>query len=74
MCAFKNFATDGFTKVSWMEYMEGMIDMGPVYIKTRMPAPKAFIIGNQTLLDELKARNDTKGSRIRIELSNKLGN
>jgi hypothetical protein len=73
MRSFKNYDKDGFSVVTWLDYLESMIDMDPVMMKTRMVAPKAFIIGNATLLDELRARNDPSGSRIRIELSHKIG-
>lgn len=73
MRSFKNYEEDGFSAVSWVEYLEEMIDTDEVFIKTRMVAPQAYILGNQTLLDELKARNDPSGSRIRIELMQKLG-
>ena len=73
MRSFKNYDEDGFSAVSWVDYLEEMIDTDEVFIKTRMVAPKAYILGNQTLLGELKARNDPSGSRIRIELMQKLG-
>jgi hypothetical protein len=72
MRSFKNYEENGFGAMTWADYLEAMIDTDPIVVKIRMEAPKAFLIGNQTLLNDLKTRNDPTGSRIRIELSQKI--
>ena len=64
-----NFEEDEFQTVSFRDYIISMIDLDPFYVKIRLEPMKAFLIGNETLLNMVRAR---AGEKIVIELSEKI--